>query len=80
MASHNVAAFEGRIAMADWADKVKALEESGWSLTDLADEIGLKPASLSDIKQGRTKASSANAYVRLHELYSKLPAGKKRAA
>lgn len=64
----------------DWSAKVRALEAAGWSLTELADEVGLKSASISDIKQGRTKATSAMAYVRLHELYSALPARLKRAA
>ena len=63
--------------MDDWAAKIKALEEAGWSLTKLGEAIELSPQALSDIKQGRTMASTAMSYVRLHELYVAL--GKKAA-
>lgn len=60
--------------MDDWASKIRALEASGRSLTDLGREIGLSPQALSDIKQGRSTAPRGMAAVRLHSLYMSLPA------
>jgi plasmid maintenance system antidote protein VapI len=56
--------------MNDWADKIRVLELAGWSLTELGKSIELSPQALSDIKQGRTKAPTGMAAVRLHNLYS----------
>lgn len=53
-----------------WAEKVVALEERGWSLTGLGKAIGLSSQSVSDIKQGRTKAPTGMAAVQLHHLHS----------
>lgn len=54
--------------MANWADIVANLETLGWSLTGIGKAIGLSPQAVSDIKQGRTKAPSGMAAVKLHEL------------
>lgn len=56
--------------MTNWADIVSGLEARGWSLTGLGKAIGLSPQAVSDIKQGRTKAPSGMAAVRLHELHA----------
>lgn len=52
----------------NWAIVVCDLEKLGWSLTNIGRAIGLSPQAVSDIKQGRTKAPSGMAAVRLHEL------------
>lgn len=53
----------------NWSDMVRALEGWGWSLTAIADSIGLSIQALGDIKQGRTKAPTGMAAVNLHSLY-----------
>lgn len=57
--------------MKNWADIVSDLEARGWSLTGLGRAIGLSPQAVSDIKQGRTKAPSGMAAVKLHDLHSR---------
>lgn len=52
-----------------WSDIVRTLEDRGWTLTGLGGRIGLSPQGVSDIKQGRTKAPTGMAAVRLHELF-----------
>ncbi len=53
-----------------WSEKVRALELIGWSLTGLAEAVGLSVQALSDVKQGRTRAPAGMAAVQLHHLYS----------
>ena len=55
--------------MTNWAGIVSDLETLGWSLTGLGRAIGLSPQAVSDIKQGRTKAPSGMAAVKLHDLH-----------
>lgn len=57
--------------MTNWAGIVSDLETLGWSLTGLGRAIGLSPQAVSDIKQGRTKAPSGMAAVKLHDLHSR---------
>lgn len=57
--------------MTNWADIVSDLEARGWSLTGLGRAIGLSPQAVSDIKQGRTKAPSGMAAVKLHDLHQR---------
>lgn len=52
--------------MNDWTSRIIELEESGWSLTAIAEHIGLSPSAVSEIKQGRSKAPRGMAAVRLH--------------
>lgn len=58
--------------MSIWATIVCDLEGQGWSLTELGKAIGLSPQAVSDIKQGRTKAPSGMAAVRLHEIHQRI--------
>lgn len=55
--------------MDNWAEKIRALEAAGWSLTKIGESIELSPQALSDIKQGRSKAPTGMSAVRLHGLY-----------
>jgi len=55
----------------NWASVVSDLEDKGWSLTALGRAIGLSPQAVSDIKQGRTKAPSGMAAVRLHQIHER---------
>jgi transcriptional regulator with XRE-family HTH domain len=57
--------------MTNWAGIVCELEALGWSLTGLGRAIGLSPQAVSDIKQGRTKAPSGMAAVRLHQIHER---------
>lgn len=56
--------------MTNWADIVSDMETRGWSLTGLGRAIELSPQAVSDIKQGRTKAPSGMAAVKLHQLHA----------
>ncbi|WP_312321226.1 helix-turn-helix transcriptional regulator [Stenotrophomonas sp.] len=64
-----------------WADRIKALEARGWSLTAIGDAIGKSTSAVSDIKQKRTKEPGGMAAVQLHHLYSTgaLPPSQKTA-
>lgn len=53
-----------------WAERITDLEGRGWSLTGIGESIQLSPQGVSDIKQGRTKAPTGMAAVRLHNLHS----------
>ncbi|MGW8276048.1 helix-turn-helix domain-containing protein [Xanthomonas axonopodis] len=52
-----------------WSDRIKGLEESGKSLTEIGRLIGKSPQAVSDIKQGRTREPGGMAAVRLHHLH-----------
>lgn len=53
-----------------WADRIKALEANGWSLTAIGDAIGKSPQAVSDIKHLRTNEPGGMAAVKLHHLHS----------
>jgi hypothetical protein len=53
-----------------WADQIKALEQRGWSLTEIGRAIGKSPQTISDLKQGRTREPGGMAAVNLHHLHS----------
>lgn len=59
--------------METWADRICALETMGWSLTDIAREIGLSAQAVSDLKQGRSSAPRGMAAVKLHQLAQSPP-------
>ena len=54
----------------NWPEKIKALEESGMTLTAIGEAIGLTPGAVSDVKQGRTSNPRGMAAVRLHQLHA----------
>lgn len=54
--------------MDNWSDMIRSLEASGWSLAELGKAIELSPQALSDLKQGRSKAPTGMAAVKLHHL------------
>ncbi len=69
--------------MDNWSSIIGELERRGWSLTAIAKAVGSHTSSVSDIKQGRTRAPTGMAAVRLHALWSTgamPPAGEKAAA
>lgn len=53
-----------------WSEKVIALEANGWSLTALADAVGLSVSAVSDLKQKRTMQPGGMSAVQLHHLYA----------
>lgn len=53
-----------------WSEKVIALEANGWSLTALAEAVGLSVSAVSDLKQKRTMQPGGMAAVQLHHLYA----------
>lgn len=55
--------------MKTWRERITELEAAGWSLTQIAQEIGLSLPALSDVKQGRTQQPRANAAMKLDELH-----------
>lgn len=57
--------------MNDWADRIKAIQASGLSLTEIAKEVGISVGSLSDLKQGRSSEPRGMAAVNLHALYER---------
>jgi transcriptional regulator with XRE-family HTH domain len=54
--------------MTDWAHRIQRLEAAGWSLTDLAQHLGVAVSTLSDIKNGRTLEPKGMSAVRLYQL------------
>lgn len=68
--------------MKDWSDRIKSLESAGWTLSQIAQEIGLSVSGLSDIKQRRSAEPRGMAAVNLHELYGRVcgPKPRKSAA
>ncbi|WP_274340025.1 helix-turn-helix domain-containing protein [Xanthomonas campestris] len=60
-----------------WSERIKGLEESGKSLTEIGRLIGKSPQAVSDIKQGRTREPGGMAAVRLHHLYLSIVGSKK---
>lgn len=51
--------------------KVLEIESCGWTLTDIANAIGLTVQAVSDIKQGRTKQPNGNAAIALAKLHTR---------
>ncbi len=67
----------------NWARVIKDLEDAGLSQGEICDEVGLKPSSLSDIKNGRSAEPRGNAAVKLNDLHKRRCVGaarKQRAA
>ncbi len=64
----------------DWQARIADLEAAGYSLTGIGQQIGLSPQSLSDIKQGRSRAPRGMAAVRLHALHKSLTDPEAKAA
>lgn len=62
--------------MDDWAIRITELEAAGWTLTDLAKEVGLSTSAVSDLKRGASKSPRGMAAVRLHELHARAVAKK----
>lgn len=58
--------------MSTWRQMIVDLEASGMTLTGIGDRIDLSTASVSDIKQGRTREPRGMSAVRLYELHSAL--------
>jgi len=55
--------------MSIWTDKIVDLESKGLSLVAIAEFIGMTPAAVSELKQGRTKEprfTSATKLLALH--------------
>ena len=56
-----------------WREKVLELEAQGLTLVQIGVEVGLTTASVSDIKQGRTKnGPTGMAAVRLYQLHERI--------
>lgn len=54
-----------------WQQRITDLEDSGLTLTELAEQIGLAKSTLSEVKRGATKAPSGDAAVALYLLHKK---------
>lgn len=54
--------------MTEWARRIQRMEASGWTLTELANQLGVAVSTLSDIKNGRTIEPKGMAAVRLFQL------------
>lgn len=68
----------------NWAELIEDLEGAEMPLKDIADHIGLTSSSVSDIKNGRSKAPGGTAAVLLYQLHQqkcgKRHGGRARAA
>jgi transcriptional regulator with XRE-family HTH domain len=58
--------------MNDWSARIKQLEEAGWSLTQIASDVGLSVSSISDLKNGRSDQPRGMAAVKLHALHERV--------
>lgn len=56
--------------MTSWQNKVAALQERGWTLTQIAEATGASVSAISDLKHDRTHAPTGMVAVHLHHLYS----------
>jgi plasmid maintenance system antidote protein VapI len=66
--------------MKTWDQRIKELEVAGWSISAIAEAIGISPSAVSDIKNRRTRAPTGYAAVRLVDLAGKKPDLAKRGA
>jgi transcriptional regulator with XRE-family HTH domain len=55
--------------MKTWAERIAELETAGWSLKQIADDIGSSQQAASELKQGRSKAPRGMVAVKLHALH-----------
>lgn len=58
--------------MRTWSQRVKDIQEKGWSLTKIAKHIGLSLPAVSDIKTEQTTEPKGMAAVNLHALHKRL--------
>jgi transcriptional regulator with XRE-family HTH domain len=56
--------------MTTWQNKVLALQDRGWSLTEIARKSGASISAISDLKHGRTREPRASVALELHHLFS----------
>jgi transcriptional regulator with XRE-family HTH domain len=54
-----------------WRQRILDLEESGLSLTTIAEKVGLGKSTISGIKSGATKAPTGDAAVDLYLLHKR---------
>lgn len=64
--------------MNDWSARIEALMDAGWSITEIAANLGLTASSVSDIKTKRTTEPRGMAAVKLHRLCPDAPDGSLR--
>jgi len=55
--------------MSTWAEMVVAAQSRGWTLKELAVELGIAYSTLCDIRRGETKEPTGMAAVRLHRIH-----------
>lgn len=66
--------------MTDWKEMIARCEAGGWSRKAIAEYCGLAYTSLCDIAKGHTTEPKGMAAVKLHELASRIPPVKAKAA
>jgi len=54
-----------------WATRVKALRESGLTLTEIGQLVGLTTSAVCDLEQGRTRRPNADTGLKLDRLYQR---------
>jgi len=60
--------------MDTWASRIRDLQSKGWTLSDIAEEVGLSTSSIGDIATERTESPRGDAALKLYELHkSALP-------
>ena len=55
--------------MSTWATRIQELRETGMTLAEIGDAVGLATSSVSDIEQGRTESPRGDAAMKLHQLH-----------
>lgn len=66
--------------MDTWSDKIKSIEQRGWTLSAMAVELETRLSTLSEIKSERTKQPRGSLAVRLNTLHAQVCGNHQEAA
>lgn len=66
--------------MVTWSQRIADLRESGLTLREIGELVGMSTGGVSDIAQGRTTQPSGDAAIALHQLHQRKCARRRRSA
>lgn len=58
--------------MSTWAERIRALQDKGLTLSRIGEEVGLATSSVSDLANGRSASPRGEAALKLHALHERV--------
>lgn len=58
--------------MITWAERIRALQAAGLTLSAIGSEVGLATSTIGDLANGRSESPRGDAAIKLHALYERV--------